>query len=79
MPVPGCCMFFVSHNIHIKQSPNAIKLHGDYFLEYMYFWGRRTSGRGGPHAPQVHRARPEGLWPPRKPVWVSFGHKKENI
>ena len=31
VPVPVCCMFYVSQNIHIKQSPNGIKTDGAYF------------------------------------------------
>ena len=37
VPVPVCCMFFVSHNIHIKRSPNGIKTDGDFFGIYMIF------------------------------------------
>ena len=31
VPVPVCCMFLVSQNIHIKRSPNGIKTDGAYF------------------------------------------------
>ena len=31
VPVPVCCMFLVSQNIHIKRSPNGIKTDGDTF------------------------------------------------
>ena len=37
VPVPVCCMFFVSQNIHIKRSPNGIKTDGDFFGIYVIF------------------------------------------
>ena len=57
--VPVCCMSFVSQKIHIKWSPNGIKTDGDFFGEYMWFWGRRTNTR---------QACPGPSWPPRKAV-----------
>ena len=38
VPVPFCCMFFVSRNIHIKQSPNTINMYGDLFWNICEFW-----------------------------------------
>ena len=37
VPVPVCCMFYVSQNTHIKRSPNGIKTDGDFFGIYMIF------------------------------------------
>ena len=31
VPVPVCCMFFVSQKIHIKRSPNTIKIYEEIF------------------------------------------------
>ena len=31
VPVPICCTFFVSQNIHTKRNPNGIKTDGAYF------------------------------------------------
>ena len=41
VPVPVCCMFFVSQNVHIKQSPNGIKTDGDFFGIYVIL-GKRN-------------------------------------
>ena len=38
MSVPICCMFFVSQNIHIKQSPKAIKIYRELFWNICDFW-----------------------------------------
>ena len=43
VPVPVCCMFFVSQKIHIKWSPNGIKTNRDFFGTYMIF------GKKNPH------------------------------
>ena len=59
VPVPVCCMFFVSQNIHIKRSPNGIKTDVDFFWNVYDFWeeksmrdgarGRHEAG-GAPHS-----------------------------
>jgi hypothetical protein len=36
-------MFFVSQNIHIKQSPNAIKIYGDLFWNICDFWEEEST------------------------------------
>ena len=64
VPVPVCCMFFVSQNIHIKRSPNGIKTDRAYFLENMEnLEGKstRTSAWGGHEA--GGRACPPGARP----------------
>ena len=38
VPVPVCCMFFVSQNIHMKWRPNGIKTDGDFFWNICEFW-----------------------------------------
>ena len=53
MPVPVCCMFFVSQQIHIKRSPNGIKTDGDFFWNICDFWEKestRDDDRGGHEA-----------------------------
>ena len=50
VPVPVCCMFFVSQKIHIKRSPNGIKTDADFFLNICDFWeveSSRDDARGG--------------------------------
>ena len=73
MPVHVCCMFFVSQKIHIKQSPNAIKTHGDFFGIYVII-GKKNQHETMPEestrkgrAPRG-RARPGPSWPLYKEV-----------
>ena len=66
VPVPVCCMFFVSQKIHIKRSPNAMKLYGD------FLWTRRNMlgpgcTWGSPEEGTTHQGAPGG---PGAPWWV---------
>ena len=57
MPVPVCCLFFVSQDIHIKRSPNTIKLYRDFFGIYVNFckkYQRKTMLKG----PTTHQVTP---------------------
>ena len=50
MPVPVCCMFYVSQKPHIKRSPNGIKTDGELFWNIYDFWevkSTRDGARGG--------------------------------
>jgi len=74
VPVLVCCMFFVSQKIHIKQSPNVIKIYGELFRNICDFLGVGITANGGPHPPQDTWARPRaqvhrgGLCSPRMSV-----------
>ena len=46
VPVPVCCMFFVSQNIHIEQSPNGIKTDGESFWNIYDFWEEKSTQDG---------------------------------
>ena len=63
VPIPVFCMFFVSQNIHIKQSPNAIKFTENYFGIYVIFgsWNHR---KWRPTHPTRHQGAPQapGTW-----------------
>jgi hypothetical protein len=39
-------MFFVSQKIHIKQSPNAIKIYGELFWNICDFWDLESTQTG---------------------------------
>ena len=84
VPVPVCCMFFVSQNIHIKWSPNGIKLM-EIFLEYIWFLGRKIHARRCPRWPRGRRARlppqacPWPSCPPVKRLLLFFSRKKANF
>jgi hypothetical protein len=43
VPVPICCMLFVSQKIHIKRSRNAIKFYGELFWNICDFWELESS------------------------------------
>ena len=67
VPVPVCCMFYVSQKPHIKRSPNGIKMDGEYFWNICDFWEEESmwdGARGG------HRAgvTPLSLVAPHKAV-----------
>ena len=40
VPVPVCCMFFVSQIIHTEPSPKMIKIYGDLFWNICDFGGK---------------------------------------
>ena len=67
MPVPVCCMFFVSQKIHIKRSPNGIKTDRDFFGIYVIF-GKKNQRKTMPKGDTGQGARPGPSWPPRKAV-----------
>lgn len=78
MPSASSCLLhvFISHNIHIKRSPNGIKTDGDYFWNIQRIWegkstrdgarGRHEAG-GAPHPPRG---------PPIRRLMPFFGRKK---
>ena len=74
VPVPVCCMFFVSQRIHIKQTSNAIKIYGDLFWNLCDFWEVESTQTGAhkAHNPPGRArhpvARPGDLRPPRRSV-----------
>ena len=85
VPVPVCCMFFVSQNIHIKRNPNGIKTDGQLFWNICDFWEVKSTrdGAQGGHEGGAHghykqaRPRPRGLlvrW-----LMLYFGRKKANF
>ena len=63
VPVPVCCMFFVSQKTHTKRSPNGIKMDGDFFGIYVNFgkWNKHETMVEGPTR---QGARPRGSGAP---------------
>ena len=85
VPVPVCCMFYVSQKTNIKWSPNGIKTYGAYFWNVYDFWEvklMRDGAWGGHEAggAPAHTGRAPN---PRGPLvrWLTlfFGHKKANF
>ena len=85
VPVPVCCMFFVSQNIHIKRSPNGIKTNGDFIWNLYDFWeeeSMRDDARGVHEVggtPQGVRRAPDPRGHPIKRLEPFFHRKKANI
>ena len=83
MSVPVCCMFLVSQNIHIKQSPNGIKMNGTYFWKI----GKIRKENQREPVPEVvmrqgappPRARPYPREPTVRRLALFFCRKKANI
>ena len=59
--IPVFCMFFVSHRIHIKRSPNAIKFYGELFWNICDFW-ELESPQTEAHTAQKTPGRARGPW-----------------
>ena len=84
VPVPVCCMFFVSQNIHIKQSPNGIKTSGGFFGIYMIF-GKKNPRETVPEVATRQGARlppgraPDTRGPPVRRLVPFFRRKEANI
>ena len=76
--VPVCCMFLVSQNIHIKQSPNGIKTDGAYFWK---IWKIRKENQREPVHEVVTRqgAPPYPREPTLRRLTLFFCHNKANI
>ena len=85
VPVPVCCMFFVSQKTHTKRSPNGIKTDGDLFWNIYEFWeveSSRDGARGGHEvggAPQGVRRAPDPRDHPVRRLVPFFCHNKANI
>ena len=85
VPVPVCCMFFVSQKIHIKRSPNGIKTDGDFFWNIYDFWeeeSTRYDARGGHEAggaPQGVRRALDPRGHPVRRLEPFFRRKKANF
>ena len=84
VPVPVCCMFFVSQKIHIKRCPNAIKTDG-FFWNICDFWeeeSTRYDARGGHEAggaPQGVRRALDPCGEPVRRLEPFFRRKKANF
>ena len=85
VPVPVCCMFFVSQKTHIKRSPNGIKTDGELFWNIYDFWevkSTRDGVRGGQEiggTPQGVRRALDSPGPPIRWLTLFFCRKKANV
>ena len=87
MPSASSCLLhvFVSQNIHIKRSPNGIKIDGDFFWNIYGFWEEKSTrdgarGRheaGGALHPPGRAPDPRGH--PVRRLMPFFRRKKANI
>ena len=80
VPVPVCCKFYVSQNIHIKQNPDGIKTDGAYFWNIWKILeekSTRDGARGGHEAGE--RACPPGRAPASWAPWDSTDLNSNSI
>ena len=64
MPSASSCLLHVfSQKIHIKQSPNGIKTHGDYFWNIYEFW-EEESTRDDAQGAHKAGSTPQGVGAP---------------
>ena len=63
VPVPVCCMFFVSQKINSKRSPHGIKTDRDFFGIYVIF-GKKNQRETMPEGAMRQGARPRGVGAP---------------
>ena len=74
VPVPVCCMVFVSQKIHIKWSPNGIKTDREYFWNICEIWEEESTWEGARGAHEAGGcARLEWAWP------LSRGHLRHRL
>ena len=85
VPVPVCCMFYVSQKPHIKQNPNGIKTDGEYFWNIWRISEEepmRDGARGGQEiggAPRGGMRAQDSLGPPVRRFTFFFCRKKTNF
>ena len=85
MPVPVCCMFYVSQKTNIKQSPNRIKTDGELFWNICDLGeeeSMRDGAQGGHEAggtPQGGRRALDPRWHPIRQLTLFFCSKKANF
>ena len=80
VPVPVCCMFYVSQKPNIKRSPNGIKRYGELFWNIYDFWevkSTRDGARGGHEAGGRRTLDTRGH--PVRQLTLFFCHKKANF
>ena len=63
VPVPVCCMFYVSQRTNIKQNPNGIKTDGEYFWNICDF-GKKNQRETVPEGATRQGACPRGAGVP---------------
>ena len=85
MPVPVCCIFFVSPKTHIKRSPNGTKTDRELFWNIYDFWevkSTRDGARGGQEIGGAPQGGRRALDSPENSIrWLMlfFCRKKANF
>ena len=85
VPVPVCCMFYVSQKTNIKRNKNGIKTDGELFWNIWDFpeeESTRNGARGGHESGPRHPSRGRAPYPREPPVrWLTvfFCRKKANF
>ena len=85
VPVPVCCMFYVSQKTNIKQSPNGIKTDGELFWNIWDFSEEESTRNGvrGGHKTGGHALPPgrvlDSRGPPVRRLMPFFCRGKANF
>ena len=85
VPVPVCCMFYVSQKPNIKRNPNGIKTNGELFWNIWDFLEEESTRNGARGGRGIRgRALPPGrAWhsrgPPVRRLMLLFCRKKANF
>ena len=85
VPVPICCMFYVSQKPHIKRSPNGIKTDGEYFWNICDISKKNQCETVPEVAARVAHATtpgghaPHSRGPPVRRLMPFFFRKKDNF
>ena len=79
VPVPVCCMFYVSQKPHIKRSSNGIKMDGEYFWNICDFWEEESTRDGARRGHEVAGRAPDTRGHPVRRLTLFFCHTKANF
>ena len=84
VPVPVCCMFYVSQKTNIKRNPNGIKTDGELFWNIWDFPEEESTRNGGQGGQEIGVRPPPGRsWhspgPPERQLTLFFFRKKANF
>ena len=74
-----CCMFYVSHKIHTKRSPNGIKTDGEYFWNICEIWEEESTRDGARGGHEAGGRAPDPHGPPVRQLMPFFGRRKANF
>ena len=79
VPVPVCCMFYVSQKTNTKRCPNGIKTDGELFWNIWDFSGGRINAKRCLRWPRDRGRALDSHGPPVRQLMLFFSRKKANF